>query len=133
MTCNVFINFDGNCRAAVTFYASVFKLQLPDFMTYGSAPDGANPQDAERILYATLPIAGGNMMFSDCLSGFPHNIGNNIAVVIGLDDKEEITRIYNELSEDGAIHMPLGQTFFSELFAMVTDKFGITWQISRNS
>ena len=133
MTCNVFINFDGNCREAVTFYAKIFNLELPDFLTYGNAPGGSSPQDAERILYAPLPVAGGNMMFSDCPSDFPLNKGNNVSVSIGIADKDELTRIYTCLSEGGSIHMPLGETFFNSLFAMFTDKFGVLWQISLNA
>ena len=32
--------------------------------------------------------------------------------------------------EGGPVNMELGKTFFSEPFGMVTDKFGITWQLT---
>jgi len=133
MSTNVFINFNGNCREALAFYQAVFKLDAPEIMTYGSAPgtpEGAAGADSDRVLYAMLPIAGGNMMFSDCPSSFNHVTGNNVAVVLGISDADEIMRVFNELSVGGAVHMPPGKTFFSELFCMFTDKFGITWQLS---
>ena len=133
MSCNVYINFDGNCRQAVEFYQKVFKLDAPDIMTYGQAPDlpGHIPaSDMERILHTRLPIAGGNMMFADCPSIIPLTKGDNVAISLGFTDKKEIERIFNELSEGGDVIMPLGKTFFSELFAMFKDKFGIIWQLS---
>jgi len=126
MSCNVFINFNGNCRDVLEFYSKVFRLPAPDIMTYGSNPGGASPEDADRVLYAMLPIAGSRMMFSDCPSGFEHVTGNNVIVSLGFDCPQEIERIFAELSVGGAVQMLPDKTFFSELFCMFTDKFGIT-------
>ena len=130
MSCNVFINFDGNCRDVLEFYSKVFRLPAPEVMTYGSNPSGASPEDADRVLYAMLPIAGSSMMFSDCPASFEHITGNNVMVSLGFDCPQEIERVFAELSEGGVVQMPPSKTFFSELFCMFTDKFGITWQLS---
>jgi len=34
-----------------------------------------------------------------------------------------------KLAEGGQINMPPSQTFFSERFGMVTDKFGVMWMV----
>jgi len=132
MTFDVFLNFDGDCRAALEFYVDVFKLEHPDhIMTYDQMPGGDFGTGNEgRILYANLPIFGCNVMFSDCPAGSPFVKGTNIALTLGTPDAGEIQRIFNALAEGGQVAMPLGQTFFSELYGMVTDKFGITWQLS---
>lgn len=132
MSFDVFINFDGNCRAALEFYAGVFNLEMPaHIMTYGQNPAGGFAEaDKNRILYTTLPIFGCNVMFSDCRSGSGFVKGTNIALTLGTHDADEIRRIYAALSDGGHMAMPLGKTFFSELYGMVTDKFGITWQLS---
>ena len=134
MSLEVFLNFDGNCRDALDFYVKVFNLQMPDqIMTYDQNPQGNfGEENKGRILYATLPICGSNVMFSDCPAGSHFVKGTNIALTIGTTDESEITRIYNALAEDGMVLMPLGKTFFSELYGMVTDKLGITWQISKS-
>ena len=132
MSFDVFINFDGDCRAALEFYAGVFGLEVPThIMTYGQNPGGGVADaDKDRILYASLPIFGCNVMFSDCPSGSDFVKGTNIALTLGTTDAEEIKRIYSALSDGGEVAMPLGKTFFSELYGMATDKFGITWQLS---
>ena len=68
-------------------------------------------------------------MFSDVPSGSGYKAGNNISPTISTNDKEEVRRIFNELSVGGNIYFDLAPTFFSELFGMVTDKYGIHLQI----
>jgi PhnB protein len=131
MAFDVFLFFNGDCRAALEFYAGVFRQKTPVPMIYGQNPGGCDPADKDRILYACLPVHGCNMMLSDCPSSFTSVKGNNIALTLGLDDEEEVKRIYDELAEGGSVSMKLGRTFFSELFGMVTDKFGIIWQVSK--
>jgi len=132
MTFDVFLNFDGNCRDALEFYSNVFNLDMPgNIMTYGQAPDFQVPDETkERVLYASLPIFGCNVMFSDCPPGSNYVKGTNIALTLGTSDANEITRLFTALKEGGYVNMDLGKTFFSELYAMVTDKYGTTWQLS---
>ena len=134
MTFDVFLNFDGDCSDALRFYSEVFRLEMPThIMTYGENPEGGLEGSNDRILYASMPIFGCNVMFSDCPAGSTYVKGTNIALTLGTSDEAEITRIYKSLSEGGEVQMPLEKTFFSELYAMVTDKFSITWQLSKTA
>ena len=133
MLLELFINFDGNCREAVEFYAKVFKSEVGNLMTYGDAPPDPNyatPEaDRDRIMYAGVPIGGITVMCMDMPSDSPLSIGNNINPTISVDNKEEVTRIFNELLEGGEVFMALQKTFFSEWYGMVKDQFGVIWQI----
>jgi len=132
MTFDVFLNFDGDCRAALDFYAGIFNIETPPrIMTYDQSPEGDFGEENEgRILHASLPIFGCNVMFSDCPAGSRYVKGTNVALTLGTFDGGEVNRIFDALAEGGNVAMPLGKTFFSELYGMVTDKFGITWQLS---
>ncbi|MDR1409133.1 MAG: nitroreductase family protein [Oscillospiraceae bacterium] len=131
MSFDVFLNFDGDCRAALDFYADVFLTGKPaGLMTYGQSPNGCSVADKDRILYASLPIFGHSLMFSDCPSGEQYVKGSNVALTLGSDNTDEIHRIFVAMSVGGEIFMPLEKTFFSELYGMVRDKFDITWQLS---
>ena len=131
MSLDVFLTFNGECRSALEFYAQVFNQKPDQVMTFGQNPDGSAEEDKDKILYACIPIHGCNVMFSDCSSDSAFIKGNNISLTIGLDDEEEIKKTFNKLTEGGQIGMELGKTFFSELFGVVTDKFGINWQITK--
>ena len=133
MQLEMFINFNGNCREAVEFYAKVFKSSVNNLMTYGDAPPDPNytvaEADKDRIMYAGIPLGGMVVMFMDYPSASPMVMGDNIHPTVSTDDKDEVTRLFNELKEGGEVYAELGQTFFSEWYGMVEDKFGVTWQI----
>ncbi len=133
MQLELFFNFGGNCREAVEFYAKVFKTEVHNLMTYGEAPADPNytlsQADQDKIMYAGIKFDNMVAMFMDMPSGMPLVKGNNISPTISLDDKAEVQRLFNELKEGGTVEQELTHTFFSELYGMVTDKFGMGWQI----
>jgi len=137
MKLELFINFDGNCKEAIAFYEDVFNTKAANVMYYGDAPasDGyvADEKDKDRVMYAGMPLGGLVVMFSDAPDNGEFVRGNNICPTMSFDNKEEISRVYNELKDGGEAYMELAPTFFSELFAMVEDKFGIIWQLSMNA
>ncbi|MDR1785154.1 MAG: VOC family protein [Spirochaetaceae bacterium] len=128
---SVYLYFNGNCREALDFYSGVFKQKPTARMTYGEAPDGAGSADKDRILYSCIPICGCNVMLSDCPSTMTMKAGDNIALTIGIPEESELRRIFGCLAQGGTVDMELDKTFFAPLFGMVTDKFGIPWQISK--
>jgi PhnB protein len=133
MKLELMINFDGNCREAGAFYAKVFKSEVKNLMTYSQAPPDPNDPvaeaDMDKVMYSDVLIGGLTVMCMDMPSDCPAVIGNNISPAISIDCKEEIERVFNELKEGGEVYMELQTTFFSELYGMVKDKFGIIWQV----
>lgn len=137
MALQVFINFNGNCREAVTFYAKVFKAGQPQFMTYGEAHAGPGEmpeeKDRNRIMFTSLPISGATVMFCDVPSDVPCVQGDHISLTVVDKDQAEIRRLFGALSEGGRVEMELQETFWSDLYGMATDRFGINWQFSHDS
>jgi PhnB protein len=134
MSVDVYLNFNGNCREAVEFYAQVFKTEKPQIMTFGEAPPNPNyelPEEAkDLVMHTRLNIDGSNVMFSDTFPGMPFVEGNNVTLAIVNKDIEQIKSIYEGLKEDGNVVMELQETFWSKLYGQVTDKFGIHWQLN---
>ena len=137
MALEMFVNFDGNCREAVEYYAKVFHAAAPKFMTYGEAPSdpemGVSEKDMHLIMYTNLNILGTNVMFSDTAPGTGFIKGNNISLTAVTKDIDELRQLYHSLSAGGEVVMELQKTFWSDLYGMVTDKFGINWQFSHDS
>ena len=135
MALDVFINFNGNCREALDFYADVFKTNVEGLMTFSDAPpaDGyvASEADKNKIMYASLNISGSTVMFSDCPDGMPYNVGNNIILTVGVTERAEVERLFNALNIAPNPHMPPQQTFFADYYAMAEDKFGLIWNIMK--
>jgi PhnB protein len=137
MAVDVYINFNGNCREAVEFYAQVFGTEKPQIMTFGDAPPNpefALPEEAKSlVLHTRLNIKGSNIMFSDTPPGMPLIVGNNISLTISSKNMEEIKSLFNKIKEGGTVGMDLQETFWSKCYGSVTDRFGIPWQFSHDS
>ena len=55
MQVNIYLNFDGRCREAMTFYQSVLGGDLTDMMTYGGSPmEGDVPDEWHDKVMQTL-------------------------------------------------------------------------------
>jgi PhnB protein len=134
---NPYLTFEGNCEAAFLFYKSVFGGEFTYMGRFGEMPpmDGQSiaPDQAEKIMHVSLPIGNGSvMMGSDSSESFGNpkiNMGNNFAISISADSREEADRLYNGLSAGGMQTMPMDDMFWGDYFGMFTDKFGINWMV----
>lgn len=137
MAVEVYLNFNGNCREAVEFYANVFGTEQPQIMTFGDTPPDPNftlPEEAKNlVMHARLTINGSTVMFSDVFPGMPFVVGNNISLTIGSKNIEEIKSLFHKLKEGGKVGMELQETFWSKCYGNLTDKFGIGWQLNYDS
>ena len=134
MSIDVYLNFNGNCREAVDFYAEVFGVEPTNLMTFGDMPphpDYPLPDEAKNmIMHARLRIQGSTVMFSDVFPGMPFTQGNNVTLSIVSDNEEEIRSAFDKLKVGGKIAMELQETFWSKCYGSLRDKLGIEWQFN---
>lgn len=134
MAIDVYINYNGNARAAIEFYAQVFETEKPQIMSYGDTPPNPEfqlPEEAKNlVMHAKLNLNGSTVMFSDTFPGSPFIVGNNISLIIGSQNIDEIKSLFNKLKVGGTVDMELQETFWSKCYGSLTDKFGIGWQVS---
>lgn len=137
MSVDVYLNFDGNTREAVTFYAEVFGLEQPTMMTFGEMPPNPEyplPEEAKGlIMHTRLNIDGSNVMFSDTFPGMPFVQGNNISLSLVSKDLDMLKSAYHKLKEGGTVVMELQETFWSKCYGSLRDRFGIEWQFNLDS
>jgi PhnB protein len=128
-----YIFFNGNCKEAVEFYASIFNTKDYSIMQYDEMPPSPdfpiNKESEKLVMHANINLFNSMLMFSDMLPGSEFKKGNNIGVFVSHNDKAELKRIFELLQVGGKVIMPLEPTFFSDLFGRLVDKFGIDWQI----
>ncbi len=138
MSLSAYLRFNGNCRQAVEYYSEVFGCQKQNIMTFGqfhNASDFPMPEEVKNhVMHTFLSIEGHDLMFSDCPPGMPITQGDNFSLAYNVKDKDKITRIFNRLKSDGGqVIMDLQQTVWSDCYGAVIDKFGITWQFTRDT
>jgi PhnB protein len=129
-----YLIFNGNCREAVEYYAEVFGTEKPQIMTFGEAPADPNHPLSEEaknlVLHTELNIHGNRVMFSDTPPEIPFVEGNNFYLAIVSNNLDELQTLFHKLKEGGTVIMEFQETFWSKGFAMLTDKFGIKWQLN---
>ncbi|GEB34929.1 VOC family protein [Brevibacillus parabrevis] len=134
MPIHAYLNFNGNCREAVLFYAQVFGTETPQIMTFGDTPPDPNfqmPEEAKnRVMHTHLVLAGSRVMFSDVFPGMPYVAGTNISLAIISENLDELKGYFAKLKEGGNVRMELQETFWSKCYGSVVDKFGIEWQFN---
>jgi PhnB protein len=127
-----YLNFDGNAREAMTFYAKCLGAEL-QLMPFSEMPGNHPPEAKDRIMHARISKGTNGstaLMASDTMPGMAFHPGNNFSVSVQCESMEEIDRIFAALSEGGKISMPLADQFWGARFGMLTDKFGVHWMLN---
>ena len=124
---NPYLNFDGTCREAMTFYSKALGGQLT-VQTFKESGQG----DSDRIMHARIDSGSPAtiLMASDSQPGDKVNVGNNIWLTIDCSDIAEQDRHFAALSEGGNVVMAPVDTFWGARFGMLKDKFGIGWMLN---
>lgn len=125
-----YLFFEGRCNEAIAFYQKALGAEVTALMRYGESPE---PEDrrhgtADKVMHASLRIGDTAVMVSDGFcKGKPEFQG--FGLFLTLPNEAQVRRAFSALAEGGTIRMPLEKTFYSALFGMVADRFGILWML----
>jgi PhnB protein len=126
---NPYLNFDGNARQAMQFYADVFggELTLNTF----SQVAGMEGPDADRIMHAMLETpAGYSIMAADVTSDMEYHAPAGFSVSLSGDDGDALRGYFEKLAAGGSTRMPMQKQVWGDEFGMCTDKFGVSWLVN---
>jgi PhnB protein len=131
MTIQPYLFLDGNCEEAIEFYRRALGAEVQMLMRFKECPEpmpNATPDSPEKVMHASLQIAGSTVLMSDgrCM-GQPSFQG--FALSLTVKDEAQAERLFGALGDGGQVQMPLAKTFFSPRFGMVADRFGMSWMI----
>ena len=122
---NPYLNFDGNARQAIEFYAQVFggEPAITTFAQFGTAGP-----DADRIMHAMLKTdAGYTIMAADGTSDMNVQPPSGMTISISGDDADKLRGYWSQLSAGGTVTMPLEKQAWGDEFGMCVDRFGVPW------
>ncbi len=131
MHTSLHLEFTGTCDAAFAFYETVFGTTREMTMRWGEAPPEVRcPEGSENlVMHTAMHLGSIILMGADAPAGRGKPFaGFNIS--IDDTDEAEVRRIFTALSDGGTVTMPLTATFWTPLFGMCTDKFGVNWMLS---
>jgi PhnB protein len=131
---NPHLSFNGECEAAFKFYERCLGGKIQTMMPHEGTPiAGMVPTEwRKKILHATLTLGDQVLMGADAPPD-SYQKPRGFAVTVGINDPAEAERVFQELSENGTVTMPIQETFWAERFGMLVDRFGIPWMINCGS
>lgn len=134
---NPHINFNGNAEEAFHFYKSVFGgnfTKITRLKELASPEFPVEEKDANKIMYIALPI-GKNLLIGNDVPSFLGSVNENenrSKISISAESREEAGKLFNGLSEGGAVEAPIDDSPWGTYFGMFRDKFGIEWIVEFN-
>ena len=129
---NAYIGFNGNCKEAMTFYQQCLGGSL-SLMTIGeSAIADQMPDVKDHIMHSMLMREGMVMLMGSDMTKEQIVQGNKINLLLTCSSEEELNTFFSKLSEGGTVMQAPKLEFWGDVFAHITDRFGINWMLNYN-
>ena len=138
------LNFQGDARAALEFYQSVFggELMVATYADFGAPKD---TPDADKVVFGQVAAENGFRVMAYDVPATGQSAGpsesstrreNGVRITqdsffISLrgGGVDEISGYWEKLSEGVTVVEPLASSQWAPLFGMLTDRFGVTWVV----
>ena len=132
MQWNPHLAFDGRCKEAFEFYERCPGGKIVAMIGYGDTPakEHMPANTGARIMHARLVLGDQVLMGCDAHPEMPYDGIRGCDVAVQVKTPDEAERLFAALSEGGTVQMPIGETFWSARFGMLTDRFGVPWMIN---
>ena len=116
-----------DAEQAMNFYIRLFEnSEIVKLERWGKDAPGKEG----TIMNAIFSLDGNLYMCSDSPPIHEWDFSPAVSNFVECEDESELERLFNKLSENGAVMMPLGNYGFSQKFGWVVDQFGISWQLN---
>ena len=122
-----FLMFVGQAEEATNFYMRLFpRSHVHRIEKY----DETGPGKPGSIKTAVFEVSGTQIMCID--SPVPHafSFTPSFSLFVDCQTREEVDNLFQALSQNGKVLMPLGNYGFSKWFGWTSDRFGVSWQLN---
>ncbi len=131
MKASVHIHFSGQCQQAFEYYRDVLGAVVGSMLPFGRSPaaDKVPSEWHDKIVHADIHLHGLRIAGDD-VPPDQYQQPTGFFILLQPDTEEDTTRIFDALSIEGAIILPLQKTFWSPCYGIVKDRFGVTWKLN---
>jgi predicted 3-demethylubiquinone-9 3-methyltransferase (glyoxalase superfamily) len=127
MALTPFLMFTGQAKEAMRFYVSGFPDgEILDIEHYGADEDGAEGS----IKRATFRIAGQSFFCIDSPVEHAFDFTPSVSFFFDCESEFQLDALFEHLSEGGEVFMEVGEYAFAQRFVWLSDRFGVSWQLS---
>jgi PhnB protein len=127
-----YLFFSGRCEEAIAFYTQVVGAQTDMLMRFSDSPEPMPPGILQpgfenKVMHAAFRVGGSTIMASDGCDDKTKFSGFSLSLAVTTE--AEADRAFAALSDGGTVTMPIGKTFWSPRYGMLTDRFGVSWMV----
>jgi predicted 3-demethylubiquinone-9 3-methyltransferase (glyoxalase superfamily) len=121
--------FDSQAEEAAKFYTSVFpNSKIGDIVRYGKEGFEIHHRPEGSVMVTEFELSGEKFV---ALNGGPlFTFNPSISYFVVCETLEEADRTWSTLQKDGKVLMPFQKYDWSEKYGWLTDRYGLSWQIS---
>lgn len=121
--------FDQQAEEAVRFYTSLFKNSKTGLSDkYDESSSEVSGQPKGSVMTVEFELEGQEFL---ALNGGPlFKFSPAVSFFVNCETEEEINTLWEKLSEGGLVMMEFQKYPFSEKYGWLSDKFGVSWQLS---
>lgn len=122
-----FLMFEGKAEEAMRFYTSLFPdSEIRSISRYGDNEAGP----AGTVHHALFSLGGQCLMCIDSAVKHEFTFTPAMSLFVTCATTSEIDTLFARLSDGGKTLMPLDAYPFSKRYAWVSDRFGVSWQLT---
>jgi PhnB protein len=135
VTTTAHINFRGQAREALEFYASIFGGDAT-VATYADIHAVDEPAQADDVAFGRVDAPSGfSIMAYDVQPSKDYDPGKNaFYVTLQGTEGDEIRPLWDALADTAAaILIPLAPAPFAPLYGMLSDRYGVTWIVGADA
>lgn len=130
---NPYLFFGGRCQEALDFYREAVGAEIGLVMRFDQSPDPVPagmlaPGFESKVMHCEFKVGDTAVLASDGTSegdgGF-----HGFSLALTLHDEAAARRAFDALAAGGKVLMPLTRTFWSPLYGMLHDRFGVHWMV----
>ena len=128
MRIDAYLFFPGNTREAMDSYQAAFGGELT-VTTNGEVDPSAEGAETDQVMNAALLREDIRIRASDRADAtlVPQH---RVALSIVGPEEAELRALFDQLSAGGSTVVALEKQFWGDTFGMLTDRFGISWQVN---
>lgn len=116
--------FQGQANEAIQQYKEWFTDLTVQRLTY--------MEDSQHVAMAVIDLKGLKIMVNDSVIKHDFTFTPATSIFVECETLEEIRNLTAQVLEGGKALMPLDDYGFSEQFAWLEDRFGVSWQFTYN-
>ncbi|MDP4268261.1 MAG: glyoxalase/bleomycin resistance/extradiol dioxygenase family protein [Bacteroidota bacterium] len=125
-----YLTFNGNCEEALNFYRDCLNGEIVDKQYYENSLMQVPENYKRKILHAKINFGNNTLYMSDIMPDNKLITGNNISLSIEMTNLNYMETVFNKLSANGKVTMPIQNTFWGSKYGILRDKFGINWMFN---